>query len=104
MRQYYVEGAQIMQGRRKTRIGRVVSDKMDKTAVVVLETRKLNPLYRKIVRRFKKFKAHDENNDCRLGDMVKITECRPLSKEKRWRVTEIITRGDVAEIHPRDIE
>ena len=93
-----------MQGRRKTRIGAVVSNKMDKTVVVAVESRKPHPLYHKIVRHSKKFKAHDENNECRLGDVVKITECRPLSKEKRWRVTEIIRKGDVAEIQPKDIE
>lgn len=79
---------------RKTRIGRVVSDKMDKTVVVAVETAIRHPLYGRIVRRTKKFKAHDEKNECRIGDRVKIMETRPLSKEKRWRVAEILHRAD----------
>lgn len=71
---------------RKTRIGHVVSDKMDKTVVVRVETRVAHPLYGRIVKVSKKFKAHDENNESRIGDKVKIMETRPLSKEKRWRV------------------
>lgn len=78
---------------RKTRIGKVVSDKMDKTVVVEVETRVQHPLYGRFVKRTKKFKAHDENNQCRVGDRVKLMETRPLSKEKRWRVAEIITRA-----------
>lgn len=78
---------------RKTRIGTVVSDKMDKTAVVLVETRVRHPLYGRTVTRSKKFKAHDETNACRVGDKVKIMETRPLSKEKRWRVSEILTRA-----------
>jgi len=79
----------------KTKIGRVVSDKMDKTVVVAVEELVRHPLYKKTIRRTKKFKAHDENNSCRTGDIVKIAETRPLSKEKRWRVVEIIERGKV---------
>lgn len=80
-------------GQRKTRVGVVVSDKMDKTVVVAVETMVRHPLYKKTVRRTKKFKAHDENNSCRIGDVVRIMETRPLSKEKRWRVTEILKRA-----------
>ncbi|NPV30129.1 MAG: 30S ribosomal protein S17 [Firmicutes bacterium] len=78
---------------RKTRIGKVVSDKMDKTVVVAVETLVRHPLYGKTVKRTKKFKAHDEENACRIGDQVKIMETRPLSKEKRWRVVEILERA-----------
>lgn len=79
---------------RKTRIGRVVSDKMDKTVVVAIETLVRHPLYGRIMRRTKKFKAHDEENLCRIGDRVKIVETRPLSKEKRWRVMQILERPE----------
>lgn len=78
---------------RKTRIGKVVSDKMDKTIVVAIETLVSHPLYKKSVKRTTKFKAHDENNECNIGDRVKIMETRPLSKEKRWRLVEIIERA-----------
>lgn len=78
---------------RKTRIGRVVSNKMDKTIVVAIETLVRHPLYKKSVKRTTKFKAHDENNECNIGDTVKIMETRPLSKEKRWRLVEIIERA-----------
>jgi len=78
---------------RKTRIGKVVSNKMDKTVVVAIETLVSHPLYRKQVKRTTKFKAHDENNECNIGDRVKIMETRPLSKEKRWRLVEIIERA-----------
>lgn len=77
---------------RKTRIGVVVSDKADKTVVVAVETLVQHPLYQKRVRRTKKFHAHDENNQCRSGDRVRISETRPLSKTKHWRVVEIIDR------------
>jgi small subunit ribosomal protein S17 len=92
-----------MEGKRKTRFGRVVSDKMDKTVVVAVETPRHHPLYRKTIRRAVKYKAHDEKNQCRTGDMVRIVETRPLSKDKRWRVAEIITKGEVAEIKPEEI-
>lgn len=78
---------------RKTRVGRVVSDKMDKTAVVLVETSKRHPLYGKAVKRTKKFKTHDENNECRIGDRVRIMETRPLSKDKRWRLVEITEKA-----------
>ncbi|HHY77053.1 MAG TPA: 30S ribosomal protein S17 [Clostridiales bacterium] len=80
-------------GKRKTRIGRVVSDKMDKTVVVAIETLVRHPLYKKSIKRTTKFKAHDENNECRVGDRVLIMETRPLSREKRWRVVEILERA-----------
>jgi small subunit ribosomal protein S17 len=73
-------------------VGRVVSNKMDKTAVVAVETLKRHPLYRKVIRTYKKFKAHDEQNQCQIGDLVRIVESRPLSREKRWIVTEILER------------
>ncbi|HHV74431.1 MAG TPA: 30S ribosomal protein S17 [Thermoanaerobacterium sp.] len=79
---------------RKVRIGKVVSNKMQKTIVVAVEDRIRHPLYNKIVRRTKKFKAHDENNQCNIGDIVKIMETRPLSKEKRWRLVEIIKKAE----------
>jgi small subunit ribosomal protein S17 len=78
---------------RKTRTGRVVSDKMDKTIVVAVEDHVRHPLYKKIVKRTYKLKAHDENNECNIGDTVKVMETRPLSKDKRWRLVEIIERA-----------
>ncbi|WAM34650.1 30S ribosomal protein S17 [Caldicellulosiruptor morganii] len=80
-------------GLRKTRIGVVVSDKMDKTVVVAVETLVQHPLYKKTIKRTTKFKAHDENNECRVGDKVLIMETRPLSKEKRWRVVKILEKA-----------
>mgnify|MGYP001206800896 CR=1 FL=1 len=77
-------------GHRKVRIGTVVSDKMDKTIVVAIENSVRHPLYGKIVKRTYKLKAHDENNECAIGDKVKVMETRPLSKEKRWRLVEIV--------------
>ena len=78
---------------RKTRTGKVVSDKMDKTIVVAIEEHVKHPLYKKVVKRTYKLKAHDENNECRIGDTVRVMETRPLSKEKRWRLVEIIERA-----------
>ena len=78
---------------RKTRTGRVISDKMDKTIVVIIEDRVQHPLYKKIVKTTNKFKAHDEKNECAIGDTVKIMETRPLSKDKRWRLVEIISKA-----------
>ena len=78
---------------RKTRIGKVVSDKMDKTIVVAIEEHVKHPLYKKIVKDTYKLKAHDENNECRIGDTVKVMETRPLSKDKRWRLVEIVERA-----------
>nr|WP_198133544.1 MULTISPECIES: 30S ribosomal protein S17 [Chloroflexus] len=84
------------QKRKTTKVGRVVSDKMDKTVVVKVDYLKPHPLYRKIIRRSKKFHAHDEENTCKVGDVVRIEETRPLSRTKRWRVVEIIKRGEEA--------
>ena len=78
---------------RKTRTGVVVSDKMDKTIVVEIRTRVKHPLYGKIMNRTKRFKAHDENNECGIGDTVRVMETRPLSKDKRWRLVEIIEKA-----------
>ncbi len=78
---------------RKTRIGKVVSDKMDKTIVVAIVDSVAHPLYKKITKRTTKFKAHDENNECKIGDRVEIMETRPLSKDKRWRLTRIIEKA-----------
>jgi len=78
---------------RKERIGFVVSDKMDKTVTVAIERRKQHPMYKRVIKRSKKYKAHDENNECNEGDKVRIVETRPLSKTKRWRVTEILEKA-----------
>ena len=78
---------------RKTRVGIVSSDKMDKTVVVTIKDKVRHPLYGKIVNRTVKYKAHDENNECGIGDKVQIMECRPYSKDKRWRVVEIIEKA-----------
>jgi len=92
-----------MQGKRKTRFGRVISNRMDKTVVVAVETPKRHPLYKKTIKRVVKYKAHDKNNECRLGDTVRIVETRPLSRQKRWRVADIITTGEVVEVQPKEI-
>lgn len=80
-------------GRRKAKVGRVVSDKMEKTIVVTVEDFVRHPLYGKPVKRTQKFKAHDEQNVCKIGDRVKIMETRPLSKDKRWRLVEIVEKA-----------
>lgn len=80
-------------GMRKTRVGTVVSDKMNKIVVVAVERKVRHPLYQREIRRTKKFKVHDEHNECREGDVVRIMETRPLSRHKRWRVVEIIRRA-----------
>lgn len=80
-------------GNRKVKTGTVVSDKMDKTVVVAIETFVTHPMYKKQVKRTTKFKAHDENNECVVGDKVEIMETRPLSRDKRWRVVEIIEKA-----------
>ncbi len=82
--------------RRQVKVGRVVSDKMQKTIVVAVESFKQHPLYKKNYRWTKRYKAHDEENTARVGDIVRIEECRPLSKEKRWLLVEIMTRGNQA--------
>ena len=81
-----------VRGMRKTRVGVVVSDKMDKTITIAVKYRVRHPLYGKIMNRTTKIKAHDENNECRIGDKVKVMETRPLSKDKRWRLVEIVER------------
>ena len=78
---------------RKTRVGRVISDKMDKTIVVAIADRVQHPLYKKTVKTTYKLKAHDENNECQIGDKVKVMETRPLSKDKRWRVVEVVEKA-----------
>ena len=85
--------AQTKRTARRTKQGRVVSDKMDKTIVVVSETRVPHKVYGKIVRKSVKFKAHDEQNDAKIGDTVRIMECRPMSKDKRWRLIEVVERA-----------
>lgn len=82
-----------IRGNRKTRTGKVVSDKMDKTIVVAIRQRVKHPVYGKILNRTKRIKAHDENNECRIGDVVRLMETRPLSKEKHWRLVEIIEKA-----------
>lgn len=82
-------------GRRKIRTGRVVSDKMDKTRVVAVQRITRHPIYGKTIRRTKKYKCHDEGNESRVGDLVKMVETRPLSKEKRWRLVEILERSQL---------
>ena len=93
-----------MEKKRKTKVGRVVSNKMDKTVVVAVETLRHHPLYKKTIKRAVKFKAHDGNNECKVGDIVRIIETRPLSRQKRWRVAEIITKGEVIEVQPKEID
>lgn len=94
-----------MKDNRKTRIGRVLSSKkMDKTILVEVETRRRHPRFRRVVTYRKKFKVHDEANACDIGDLVKIVETRPISKEKRWRVTEILAKAEAIEVKPTEIE
>ena len=93
-----------MEKKHNTRMGWVVSDKMDKTVVVAVEIPKRHPLYKKIIKRVVKYKAHDEKNECRGGDIVRIVETRPLSKEKRWRVAEILTKGEGLEVQPKEMD
>ena len=92
-----------MESKRKTMVGHVVSNKMDKTVVVAVEKSKRHPLYKKTIKKIVKYKAHDYKNECEEGDIVRIIETRPLSKEKRWRVREIITKKEVVEIQPTEI-
>lgn len=90
--------------RRKVRVGRVVSQKMDKTVVVSVEWSQPHRVYKKNVKRWNKFMVHDQDNSCGLGDTVRIVETRPLSKTKRWKVAEVIQKGDVAELQPEEIK
>ena len=89
--------------RRKIKIGKVVSDKMDKTIVVSVEWRQPHRVYKKNVRNCSRFKVHDASNECRLGDTVRIIETKPTSKTKRWKVEEILQKGDVADLQPSEI-
>ena len=91
-------------GRRKVRMGEVVSDKMDKTVLVAVRWQQRHRLYKKSIRRITRFFAHDRDNECRLGDMVRIEETRPLSKMKNWRVVEVVQRREVAEVMPAELD
>ena len=87
----------------KSKVGRVSSNKMDKTLVVLVESHRNHPLYKKTIKKVKRYKVHDEKNECQIGDTVKIVETRPLSKEKRWRVEEIINKAAAIEVKPEEI-
>ena len=87
--------------KRKVREGLVVSNRMAKTVVVAVETTRVHPLYKKAIKFTRKYKAHDETNACKAGDKVRIVETRPLSREKRWRVTEIVSTGEIAKTKPK---
>ena len=89
--------------RRKTKVGKVIGDKMDKTVVVSVEWRQPHRIYKKNVRKWSSFKVHDQGNVCNVGDTVRIIETRPLSKTKRWKIAEIVQKGDVADLQPGDI-
>ncbi len=100
-----MNGAAVTTGQRKTKVGRVVSDKMEKTIVVSVERLQRHPLYKRVVRLTTKFKAHDELNDAHIGDTVLIEESRPLSATKRWRLVEVIARaGEVGEVVTEEAE
>ena len=90
--------------RRKVRTGRVVSDKMDKTVIVSVQWSQRHRLYRKPIRRATKFYAHDATNDCSNGDLVLIEETRPISRQKNWRVIEVLERRDVADVRPMELD
>lgn len=92
-----------METKRKTRIGHVISNKMDKTVVVTVEMPKRHRLYKKTLKKITNYKAHDEKNESMVGDLVKIVETRPLSKDKRWRVSEIVKKAAVVEVQPKEI-
>lgn len=92
-----------MAGKHKIRLGRVISDKMEKTVVVEVETSMHHPLYHKTIKKATKYKAHDENKISKTGDTVKIAETRPLSHDKRWRVVEVVNKGEVVEVKPTEI-
>jgi small subunit ribosomal protein S17 len=96
------EQSQAARGRPKSRIGTVVSNRMTKTVVVVVERRMKHGRYGKYLTEKNKYKAHDEENACKIGDKVRISETRPLSKDKRWRVSEIVARGEAAEAAPAE--
>ena len=93
-----------MQGKRRTKVGRVVSDKMDKTIVVSVERLRRHPIYKRVVRLSSTFKAHDEANSAHVGDTVRIEESRPISRDKRWRMVEVIARGVNEELPVDEVE
>jgi small subunit ribosomal protein S17 len=93
-----------MKKNQKTRIGRVLSNKMNKTVLVQVETRRQHPRFKRVVTYRKAFKVHDEKSACGIGDLVRIVETRPLSKEKRWRVAEILVKAEQIEVKPEEIE
>ncbi len=92
-----------MAGKHKERIGRVIRDKMEKTVVVAVDVAEHHPLYHKTIKKAVKYKVHDEKKDSKVGDLVRITETRPLSRDKRWRVAEIVVKGEVVEVKPTEI-
>ena len=92
-----------MENKQKTRIGTITSDKMDKTVVVAVETLTHHPLYRKTIKRTVKYKAHNKDNQAKEGDIVRIVETRPLSKDKRWRIAEIVKKGETVEVKPTEV-
>jgi len=92
-----------MENKRKTRIGTITSDKMDKTVVVSVETLTHHPLYKKTIKRTVKYKAHNKGNQAKEGDIVRIVETKPLSKEKRWRIAEIVKKGETVEVKPTEV-
>lgn len=93
-----------MLAKHRIMVGRVVRDKTDKTVIVEVESRRRHPLYKRVIRHVARFMAHDEKNECRLGDRVKIVESRPLSHRKRWRVAQILARHEVAEVAPVELD
>ncbi len=93
-----------MEKNQKIRLARVLSCKMDKTVLVEVETRRKHPRFKRIVTYRKKFKVHDAENACGIGDLVRIVETRPISKDKRWRVAEILTKAEAIEVKPGEIE
>jgi small subunit ribosomal protein S17 len=92
-----------MAGKHKERLGRVVSDKMAKTVIVEVEVAAHHPLYHKTIKQTVKYKVHDENKTCKVGDTVRIIEARPISHDKRWRVGEVVIKGEVVEVKPTEI-
>jgi small subunit ribosomal protein S17 len=93
-----------MPAMKKTKVGQVLSNKMDKTVVVSVESYRHHPIYKKTIRNVVKYKAHDEKNECGIGDIVRIVETRPLSREKRWRVSEIMIKAAALDVKPEEIE
>lgn len=92
-----------MAGKHKVRLGRVISDKMEKTVVVEVEVAAHHPLYHKTIKKALKYKAHDENKISKTGDTVKIVSSRPISRDKQWRIAEVIVKGDVVDVKPEEI-